>query len=161
MSNVFNDVLELDSGNGNITLLKGIAARSDIGFLSLFEHYNVCQVPAGQVSETRSLAPCDQRGGWGRGAVETRVQFPSRGFWEEVRLHCLWVLGTKFTPRARRHQVPGEVVGKGLLGVYCVIVGQSGRYCRVCVWWGCLLQGLGPEVIGPVLVSLGCCNQAL
>ncbi|XP_041584021.1 probable ubiquitin carboxyl-terminal hydrolase MINDY-4 isoform X1 [Vulpes lagopus] len=44
VSNVFNDVVELDSGNGNITLLKGIAARSDIGFLSLFEHYNVCQV---------------------------------------------------------------------------------------------------------------------
>ncbi|XP_070472254.1 probable ubiquitin carboxyl-terminal hydrolase MINDY-4 isoform X2 [Equus przewalskii] len=44
VSNVFNDVIELDSGNGNITLLKGIAARSDIGFLSLFEHYNVCQV---------------------------------------------------------------------------------------------------------------------
>ncbi|XP_036309696.1 probable ubiquitin carboxyl-terminal hydrolase MINDY-4 [Pipistrellus kuhlii] len=44
VSNVFNDVLELDSGNGNITLLKGIAARSDVGFLSLFEHYNACQV---------------------------------------------------------------------------------------------------------------------
>ncbi|XP_047418022.1 probable ubiquitin carboxyl-terminal hydrolase MINDY-4 isoform X1 [Sciurus carolinensis] len=44
VSNVFNDVVELDSGNGNITLLRGIAARSDVGFLSLFEHYNVCQV---------------------------------------------------------------------------------------------------------------------
>lgn len=44
VSNVFNDVVELDSGDGNITLLKGIATRSDIGFLSLFEHYNVCQV---------------------------------------------------------------------------------------------------------------------
>lgn len=44
VSNVFNDVMELDSGDGNITLLRGIAARSDIGFLSLFEHYNVCQV---------------------------------------------------------------------------------------------------------------------
>lgn len=44
VSNVFNDVVELDSGNGNITLLKGIDLRSDIGFLSLFEHYNVCQV---------------------------------------------------------------------------------------------------------------------
>ncbi|KAK2505786.1 hypothetical protein MC885_020915 [Smutsia gigantea] len=44
VSNVFNDVVELDSGNGNITLLQGISARSDIGFLSLFEHYNVCQV---------------------------------------------------------------------------------------------------------------------
>ncbi|XP_010986349.1 probable ubiquitin carboxyl-terminal hydrolase MINDY-4 isoform X1 [Camelus dromedarius] len=44
VSNVFNNVVELDSGDGNITLLKGIATRSDIGFLSLFEHYNVCQV---------------------------------------------------------------------------------------------------------------------
>uniref|UniRef100_A0A2K5DR22 Ubiquitin carboxyl-terminal hydrolase MINDY n=1 Tax=Aotus nancymaae TaxID=37293 RepID=A0A2K5DR22_AOTNA len=44
VSNVFNDMVELDSGDGNITLLRGIAARSDIGFLSLFEHYNVCQV---------------------------------------------------------------------------------------------------------------------
>ncbi|XP_039718589.1 putative ubiquitin carboxyl-terminal hydrolase MINDY-4 isoform X4 [Pteropus medius] len=43
-SNTFNDVVELDSGNGDVTLLKGIAARSDVGFLSLFEHYNVCQV---------------------------------------------------------------------------------------------------------------------
>ncbi|KAM4012236.1 putative ubiquitin carboxyl-terminal hydrolase MINDY-4, partial [Anomaloglossus baeobatrachus] len=42
-SNVFNDVMELDSGNGNMTVLKGISCRSDIGFLSLFEHYNVCQ----------------------------------------------------------------------------------------------------------------------
>lgn len=45
VSNVFNDIVELDSGDGNITLLRGIEARSDIGFLSLFEHYNVCQVP--------------------------------------------------------------------------------------------------------------------
>ncbi|XP_028719935.2 probable ubiquitin carboxyl-terminal hydrolase MINDY-4 isoform X2 [Peromyscus leucopus] len=44
VSNVFNDIVELDSGDGNITLLRGIEARSDIGFLSLFEHYNVCQV---------------------------------------------------------------------------------------------------------------------
>ncbi|XP_030405831.1 probable ubiquitin carboxyl-terminal hydrolase MINDY-4 [Gopherus evgoodei] len=44
VSNVFNDVIELDSGNGNITILKGIINRSDIGLLSLFEHYDVCQV---------------------------------------------------------------------------------------------------------------------
>ncbi|XP_051008282.1 probable ubiquitin carboxyl-terminal hydrolase MINDY-4 [Acomys russatus] len=44
VSNVFNDRVELDSGDGNIMLLRGIEARSDIGFLSLFEHYNVCQV---------------------------------------------------------------------------------------------------------------------
>lgn len=44
VSNVFNNVIELDSGNGNITILKGISGRSDIGLLSLFEHYDVCQV---------------------------------------------------------------------------------------------------------------------
>ncbi|XP_058036206.1 probable ubiquitin carboxyl-terminal hydrolase MINDY-4 isoform X2 [Ahaetulla prasina] len=44
VSNVFNDVMELDSGNGNITVLKGIDGRSDLGLLSLFEHYDVCQV---------------------------------------------------------------------------------------------------------------------
>ncbi|KAG8138703.1 hypothetical protein E2320_001494, partial [Naja naja] len=40
VSNVFNDVMELDSGNGNFTLLKGISGRSDLGLLSLFEHYD-------------------------------------------------------------------------------------------------------------------------
>ncbi|KAM3822772.1 putative ubiquitin carboxyl-terminal hydrolase MINDY-4 [Vipera latastei] len=44
VSNVFNDMMELDSGNGNITVLKGVTGRSDLGLLSLFEHYNVCQV---------------------------------------------------------------------------------------------------------------------
>ncbi|XP_029865877.1 probable ubiquitin carboxyl-terminal hydrolase MINDY-4 isoform X3 [Aquila chrysaetos chrysaetos] len=44
VSNVFNNVIELDSGNGNITILKGITSHSDIGLLSLFEHYDVCQV---------------------------------------------------------------------------------------------------------------------
>uniref|UniRef100_A0A1B8Y9X7 Ubiquitin carboxyl-terminal hydrolase MINDY n=1 Tax=Xenopus tropicalis TaxID=8364 RepID=A0A1B8Y9X7_XENTR len=60
VSNVFNDVVELDSGNGNITLLRGVAHRTDIGFLSLFEHYNVCQVPIhGQISAADS-APSDR-----------------------------------------------------------------------------------------------------
>ncbi|XP_060051782.1 probable ubiquitin carboxyl-terminal hydrolase MINDY-4 isoform X2 [Erinaceus europaeus] len=44
VSNVFNDTVELNSGDGSVTLLKGITARSDVGFLSLFEHYDVCQV---------------------------------------------------------------------------------------------------------------------
>ncbi|KAJ8403230.1 hypothetical protein AAFF_G00354470 [Aldrovandia affinis] len=44
VSNVFNNDVELDSGNGNITLLKGIKQQSDIGLLSLFEHYNICKV---------------------------------------------------------------------------------------------------------------------
>jgi len=43
-SNVFNDVVELDSGTGDKTVLKGIQRRCDIGFLSLFEHYKSCQV---------------------------------------------------------------------------------------------------------------------
>ncbi|KAL1023122.1 hypothetical protein UPYG_G00036660 [Umbra pygmaea] len=44
VSNVFNNNMELDSGNGNMTLLKGISSRSNIGLLSLFEHYNICKV---------------------------------------------------------------------------------------------------------------------
>ncbi|XP_018886661.3 probable ubiquitin carboxyl-terminal hydrolase MINDY-4 isoform X5 [Gorilla gorilla gorilla] len=55
VSNVFNDVVELDSGDGNITLLRGIAARSDIGFLSLFEHYNVCQTPPKPSLRTQTM----------------------------------------------------------------------------------------------------------
>lgn len=44
VSNVFDNDMELDSGNGNITLLKGIKGHCDIGLLSLFEHYNICKV---------------------------------------------------------------------------------------------------------------------
>lgn len=44
VSNVFNDVMELDSGEGNIMILKGIVSRCDVGLLSLFEHYKSCQV---------------------------------------------------------------------------------------------------------------------
>uniref|UniRef100_A0A3B4AEX9 Ubiquitin carboxyl-terminal hydrolase MINDY n=1 Tax=Periophthalmus magnuspinnatus TaxID=409849 RepID=A0A3B4AEX9_9GOBI len=44
VSNVFDNDMELDSGNGNITLLKGIKDLCEIGFLSLFEHYNICKV---------------------------------------------------------------------------------------------------------------------
>lgn len=44
VSNVFNDVMELDSGGGNITILKGVVSRCDVGLLSLFEHYKSCQV---------------------------------------------------------------------------------------------------------------------
>ncbi|XP_077159516.1 putative ubiquitin carboxyl-terminal hydrolase MINDY-4 [Paroedura picta] len=44
VSNVFNDVIELDSGNNNTVVLKGISGRSEVGLLSLFEHYDVCQV---------------------------------------------------------------------------------------------------------------------
>lgn len=44
VSNVFDNELELDSGNGNTTLLKGIKGHCNIGLLSLFEHYNICKV---------------------------------------------------------------------------------------------------------------------
>ncbi|XP_026161420.1 probable ubiquitin carboxyl-terminal hydrolase MINDY-4 isoform X2 [Mastacembelus armatus] len=43
VSNVFDDDMELDSGNANMTLLKGIKGHCDIGLLSLFEHYNICK----------------------------------------------------------------------------------------------------------------------
>ncbi|XP_077441322.1 putative ubiquitin carboxyl-terminal hydrolase MINDY-4 [Vanacampus margaritifer] len=44
LSNVFDGNVELDSGNGNSTLLKGIKAHCNIGLLSLFEHYNIFKV---------------------------------------------------------------------------------------------------------------------
>uniref|UniRef100_A0A8C1U027 Ubiquitin carboxyl-terminal hydrolase MINDY n=1 Tax=Cyprinus carpio TaxID=7962 RepID=A0A8C1U027_CYPCA len=44
VSNVFDDEMKLDSGNGNFTLLKGIKTHCNIGLLSLFEHYNICKV---------------------------------------------------------------------------------------------------------------------
>ena len=34
VSNVFNDVMELDSGTGDCMVLRGISARSDIGPVS-------------------------------------------------------------------------------------------------------------------------------
>ncbi|XP_035508564.1 probable ubiquitin carboxyl-terminal hydrolase MINDY-4 isoform X1 [Morone saxatilis] len=46
VSNVFDNDMELDSGNGNMTLLKGIKGDCDVGLLSLFEHYNICKVGA-------------------------------------------------------------------------------------------------------------------
>ena len=44
VSNVFDNDMELDSGNRNLTLLRGIQRRCDVGLLSLFEHYNICKV---------------------------------------------------------------------------------------------------------------------
>ncbi|XP_029989038.1 probable ubiquitin carboxyl-terminal hydrolase MINDY-4 isoform X2 [Sphaeramia orbicularis] len=44
VSNVFDNDMELDSGNGNMTLLKGMKGRCDVGLLSLFEHYNIVKV---------------------------------------------------------------------------------------------------------------------
>ncbi|XP_033127189.1 probable ubiquitin carboxyl-terminal hydrolase MINDY-4 isoform X2 [Anneissia japonica] len=44
VSNVFNDIMELDSGGSEKMLLKGLSGRSDVGLLSLFEHYKSCEV---------------------------------------------------------------------------------------------------------------------
>ncbi|XP_066302795.1 probable ubiquitin carboxyl-terminal hydrolase MINDY-4 [Branchiostoma lanceolatum] len=44
VSNVFNDTVELDSGGGENMILRGVGSRSEIGLLSLFEHYRSCQV---------------------------------------------------------------------------------------------------------------------
>lgn len=44
VSNVFDNDMELDSGNGNLTLLRGMKGHCDVGLLSLFEHYNICEV---------------------------------------------------------------------------------------------------------------------
>ncbi|KAI8515422.1 hypothetical protein Bbelb_062350 [Branchiostoma belcheri] len=44
VSNVFNDTVELDSGGGETMILRGVGTRSEIGLLSLFEHYGSCQV---------------------------------------------------------------------------------------------------------------------
>uniref|UniRef100_A0A665WLP7 Ubiquitin carboxyl-terminal hydrolase MINDY n=1 Tax=Echeneis naucrates TaxID=173247 RepID=A0A665WLP7_ECHNA len=46
VSNVFDNDMELDSGNSTMTLLKGIKGHCDVGLLSLFEHYNICKVGA-------------------------------------------------------------------------------------------------------------------
>ena len=45
VSNVFNDTVTLDGPPGEkSTILKGVTKRSDVGLLSLFEHYKSCQV---------------------------------------------------------------------------------------------------------------------
>ncbi|XP_059142590.1 probable ubiquitin carboxyl-terminal hydrolase MINDY-4 isoform X2 [Physella acuta] len=45
VSNVFNDQEQLEgTGVGDTIILKGISGRSDIGLLSLFEHYQSCKV---------------------------------------------------------------------------------------------------------------------
>ncbi|XP_070817819.1 probable ubiquitin carboxyl-terminal hydrolase MINDY-4 [Chaetodon trifascialis] len=46
VSNVFDNDMELDSGNDSMTLLKGIKGQCEVGLLSLFEHYNICKVGA-------------------------------------------------------------------------------------------------------------------
>ncbi|KAK0070261.1 protein FAM188B [Biomphalaria pfeifferi] len=45
VSNVFNDIKQLDGcGIGDTIILKGLSKRSDLGFLTLLEHYQSCEV---------------------------------------------------------------------------------------------------------------------
>ena len=45
VSNVFNDTVTLEGAPGEkSTVLQGVSKRSDVGLLSLFEHYKSCQV---------------------------------------------------------------------------------------------------------------------
>ncbi|XP_061739063.1 probable ubiquitin carboxyl-terminal hydrolase MINDY-4 isoform X2 [Nerophis ophidion] len=44
VSNVFDGDVELDSGDGDSTLLKGIRGHCNVGLLSSFEHYNIVKV---------------------------------------------------------------------------------------------------------------------
>eukprot|EP01012_Entosiphon_sulcatum_P056037 TRINITY_DN7894_c0_g2_i1.p1 TRINITY_DN7894_c0_g2~~TRINITY_DN7894_c0_g2_i1.p1 ORF type:complete len:609 (-),score=94.88 TRINITY_DN7894_c0_g2_i1:698-2524(-) len=43
-SNVFNGTRTLDGGNGDVSEMKGIPSRCDVGFLSYFEHFDYCAV---------------------------------------------------------------------------------------------------------------------
>lgn len=116
VSNVFNDVVELDSGNGNITLLKGISSRSDIGFLSLFEHYNVCQVPSEHLGprRPRSPAPGDlQEAGRRRRA---QLQVPRAG---SSLNHKSFRRSAAPLP-SRVHTHSQQTPGKGLQGICSV-----------------------------------------
>ena len=42
-SNVFNGTVRLGDG-ADVTVLRGVQQRSEIGLLSLFEHYKSCEV---------------------------------------------------------------------------------------------------------------------
>lgn len=59
--NVFDNDIELDSGHGNVTLLKGIKSHCDVGLLSLFEHYNICKVRNGKhrVLHQKACSECE------------------------------------------------------------------------------------------------------
>ena len=66
-SNVFNDVIELDGG----TVLRGVHERSQIGLMSLFEHYKSCQVRWGldqvQLSSSSGDTPMGHFKFWVKG----------------------------------------------------------------------------------------------
>lgn len=43
-SNTFDNIMEIDTGGAKKNVFKGIEKQSDIGLLSLFEHYKSCEV---------------------------------------------------------------------------------------------------------------------
>jgi hypothetical protein len=79
VSNVFNDVKELDSGTGDVMLLRGISARSDIGLLSLFEHYRSCEVSFHFGIHTFT----------GKGLIVRFAWYYLFSFW--IRIHCKYI----------------------------------------------------------------------
>ncbi|KAM7431677.1 putative ubiquitin carboxyl-terminal hydrolase MINDY-4 [Porites harrisoni] len=44
VSNTFDNIMEVDTGGSKKNVFKGIDKQSDVGFLSLFEHYKSCEV---------------------------------------------------------------------------------------------------------------------
>ncbi|XP_056340994.1 probable ubiquitin carboxyl-terminal hydrolase MINDY-4 isoform X2 [Oenanthe melanoleuca] len=95
VSNVFNNVIELDSGNGNITILKGITSRSDIGLLSLFEHYDVCQEST-LVGHLLQIVLVFIKNIWVFSALQFRgkglgQKSDSGGFWPKTGESPLWL----------------------------------------------------------------------
>lgn len=44
VSNTFDNIMEVDTGGSKKNVFKGIDKQSEIGFLSLFEHYKSCEV---------------------------------------------------------------------------------------------------------------------
>lgn len=105
VSNVFNDVVELDSGNGNITLPQRHLHTQRHRLPVSLEHYNVRQVPSElappETQEPSSWGPAGKEGGEGelisrsreRGLVSI-TEAPGK-----VRLPC----HPGFIPTASRH----------------------------------------------------------
>ncbi|CAH3189570.1 unnamed protein product, partial [Porites lobata] len=49
VSNTFDNIMEVDTGGSKKNVFKGIDKQSEIGFLSLFEHYKSCEKGGGGV----------------------------------------------------------------------------------------------------------------
>ncbi len=94
-SNVFNDSVTLDGAPGEKgTVLRGVQKRSDVGLLSLFEHYKSCQVGGvggSRVAKVRGQQTHTEREGDGsmqgcRDSTGYRL-FVSKLFWLH-RVEC-------------------------------------------------------------------------